>query len=374
MRLVGDLVRDQMPNRSGIAGRRLRRAMRRRDEEFGNVVVSRLGLVPIKERLDGALQFSGGRTESANGLIDELQPEVQFIEIGDIADGMAEPERLARPVVDGVDVDKPDVERQERPPRRERRIDVGQGLLGELLRRASPDRDDVAANLGPDDGAGVAANMSVRQRVGLVPVADEAAHAGDPFGALDIDDERAAAAEITARPARIDGGARLRHALFHHDHADGCCPPVRKEQRPGHHGTRVGALAAEVRGIRPFVDEHQDTRPGVRPDLGIIEGARCLLPPGAVQRPDGGVVAGPGIVVADQIETDRRADHVRLVHEVPVILVSSLEKIFERETLKIRLIGKNVHRDTCFDNIKGDHVIYRPILQVKQFIQRNEIP
>jgi len=112
-------------------------------------------------------------------------------------------------------------------PQRQRRIDLGEQLSGDLPVAAGADPRQPAAQLGEHLGAGLAAGMARGQRVGGVPVRHQAADGRDVLGALHDSMQRQAAAERRLRPGdRLDGRAvlpwqRLREHRTHRDD-----PPV----------------------------------------------------------------------------------------------------------------------------------------------------
>jgi len=200
------------------------------------------------------------------------------------------------------------------------------------------DDADTTARLHRDRRAWKAADMAVGQRIDRVPVGDQASDAGLPSLALRLHREREPTPDDAVGPANIDRGRRLRLGRADLYDADRHDASVGHEQRLGHHVLRRETAngAAEPARLHPVAHQDQHARPGDIAHAGIAERAR--LAPGLVPALGRAVVG-----VTDQVDADRGADNVRLVHQVPVVRIARIQQVLERKAAKVHRLGKRVH-------------------------------
>jgi len=279
------------------------------------VVVAAHRAIAVEQRLDAAFEKAGGRAERDDGLVDELQRQVLLVHVGEVADRRQAVD-VARPVVDVVEADEPDVEREIRAPPREVGVHLRERQARELLLGAQANRDLAAAQPAEDPRTRLAARVTRGEHVGEVAVGDQAPRRRAPLELLHAREDRQPAAEPAHRPA-ADERLLLRivgHLVDLH-HAHGHRPPVGHVEPLGDEVAGLVLAAGAERALRrPGSHEHEHARPRVVPHLGVVERPRRdELPGGHAAFP---AARRPRLARPDQVEPDRGADDVGLVEQV----------------------------------------------------------
>ncbi len=259
-RVARGIGRLERPERARVARLRLQRLRASRpDERVGDVFDAAARAVAVVEGEQLPFQLAGRGSEGAHRRADDVERERLWADVVDVRQH-TDAVDLGRPVPDVVDLDQRRVERDLHPLAREPRVHLREREPVDRGGRRGAELDRVAVDHRGQPPSLLAGHVTVRQRVGLDAVADEAADRPDPLGALRVCETDIAAAEETARKAEVllgeVGGCGRRRK----DDAGRHLLAVREVEETRHHVVRVRLDL--LRG-HPVVDEDEDAGPRV---------------------------------------------------------------------------------------------------------------
>jgi hypothetical protein len=285
-------------------------------------------LVAVEQGLDGAAQEATDRAVGDDRLVDELEPDVALVEVGELAD-VADPVEGGGPAAGVRERHEPGVEVDVGLLPRQARVEVLPAPAAEVMARRGPDLGEPVARPDADRLPRLPRHVTVGEQVARVAVGHDAARRGLALQALVADDQAEAAARARGGPRPSRGARRGRWLRLGrrdlHD-ADRHGAAVGQVERAGQQ------VATEVLRRLPLADERQHARPRIGPDLAVGQ-----APWPAVRDVAHGIVLalGPRVVGADQVEPDRGADDVGAVGQVPVVLGAGVEQVAHRQVLEV---------------------------------------